>query len=104
MDIQRSDKIRDNYNHTIYASNIGYITQAIVNNFVPLLFLTFVRQFALSLVIIAVITTVNFAALLLVDFLFARAVDRIGYRVFVIAEHLFATLGCFISGAADGNF
>lgn len=27
-----------NYSHTIYASYLGYICQAIVNNFAPLLF------------------------------------------------------------------
>ena len=27
------------YRHTLYASYLGYITQAIVNNFVPLLFM-----------------------------------------------------------------
>ena len=36
--------IRKNYTHTIYAGYIGYITQAIVNNFAPLLFLTFARE------------------------------------------------------------
>ena len=37
--------IRKSYNHTIYASYIGYITQAIVNNFAPLLFVTFISAF-----------------------------------------------------------
>ena len=30
-----------NYRRTMYAGFIGYIVQAIVNNFVPLLFVTF---------------------------------------------------------------
>ena len=29
--------IHENYNHTLRASYIGYISQAIVNNFAPLL-------------------------------------------------------------------
>ena len=33
--------IKNNYNHTVFACYFGYIIQAIVNNFVPLLFLTF---------------------------------------------------------------
>ncbi len=33
------------YRKTIYACFIGYIVQAIVNNFVPLLFLTFERTY-----------------------------------------------------------
>ena len=86
-------KIKDNYNHTIYASYLGYITQAIINNFAPLLFLTFSRQFGLSLDRIALITTINFAVQLAVDFLSAKAVDRIGYRVCIIAAHIFSALG-----------
>ena len=54
------DSIRTRYEHTIYASYIGYITQAIINNFAPLLFLTFQRAFQLSLEQITLITTVNF--------------------------------------------
>ena len=38
--------IRKSYNHTIYASYVGYITQAIVNNFAPLLFLMAAHVFA----------------------------------------------------------
>ena len=85
--------IRDNYNHTLYASYIGYITQAIVNNFAPLLFLTFSRQFGLSLDRLALITTINFAVQLLVDLVSARVVDRIGYRICVVVAHVLSAMG-----------
>lgn len=85
--------IRSNYNHTIYASYIGYITQAIVNNFAPLLFLTFSRQFSLTLDRIALITTLNFAVQLAVDLLSAKLIDRIGYRISVVAAHVFSCAG-----------
>ena len=81
------------YNHTIYASYVGYITQAIVNNFAPLLFLTFSREFDLSLGQLTLITTVNFATQLLIDLLSARVVDKIGYRACTVAAHLFCALG-----------
>ena len=51
------EKIRNSYEHTIYACYIGYITQAIVNNFVPLLFLTFVREMDLTLGRITLLTS-----------------------------------------------
>ena len=79
--------IRTRYEHTIYASYIGYITQAIVNNFAPLLFLTFQRSFQLSLEQITLITTVNFLVQLCVDLISVRVVDRIGYRVSAVAAH-----------------
>ena len=63
------NNIRGNYNHTIYASYIGYITQAIVNNFAPLLFLTFAADYHLTLSKITLITTLNFLVQLCVDLL-----------------------------------
>ena len=59
-------KVKKSYEHTIYASYMGYITQAIVNNFAPLLFLTFVQDYGLSLEQITLITTINFAVQLTV--------------------------------------
>ena len=85
--------LRNDYNHTIYASYLGYITQAIVNNFAPLLFLTFSRSYSLGLEKIALITTVNFAIQLLVDLISAGVIDRIGYRVSVMAAHFFSSAG-----------
>ena len=86
-------KIRSSYEHTIYASYIGYITQAIVNNFAPLLFLTFVSDYNLSLDKITLITTINFAVQLLVDLIATKVVDRIGYRKCVVTAHICAALG-----------
>ena len=81
------------YTHTIYASYLGYITQAIVNNFAPLLFLTFARDYSLTLDKITLITTINFAIQLLVDLIATKYVDKIGYRPCVIAAHVFAAAG-----------
>ncbi|HEX3020767.1 MAG TPA: MFS transporter [Lachnospiraceae bacterium] len=86
-------KIKENYNHTIYASYLGYVTQAIVNNFIPLLFLTFQSTFHISLDRIAFLVTINFCVQLFVDFLAAKYVDRIGYRNCVVAAHIFSTFG-----------
>ena len=85
--------IRRSYTHTIYASYLGYITQAIVNNFAPLLFLTFMSEFDLTIERITLITTVNFAVQLAVDAVAARVVDRIGYRPCIVAAHVFSALG-----------
>lgn len=86
-------KIKDNYNHTIYACYIGYITQAIVNNFAPLLFLTFQKSYAISLEKIAFLVTLNFGVQLVVDLLSAKFVDRIGYRAAAVTAHAFAAGG-----------
>ena len=81
------------YKHTIYASYLGYITQAVINNLAPLLFITFIDSFGISLQRITLLVTVNFCTQLLVDLFSARFVDRIGYRTCIVAAHVFAALG-----------
>ncbi|AOR24099.1 MFS transporter [Clostridium taeniosporum] len=85
--------MKNNYKKTMYASYVGYITQAIVNNFVPLLFLTFQREFKISLDQISLLVTLNFGTQIFVDFLSARYVDKIGYRVSIVGAHIFSALG-----------
>lgn len=85
--------IRTSYKHTRYACYIGYITQAIVNNFVPLLFLTFHNVYHIPLEQIGLLVTVNFGTQLLVDMLSARFADKIGYRTLIVAAHIFAAAG-----------
>jgi len=86
-------KIKENYNHTIYASYIGYITQAIINNFTPLLFLTFATDYNLTLDKITLITTINFLVQLLVDFISAKVIDKVGYRPAILTAHICAGAG-----------
>lgn len=81
------------YTHTLFASYIGYIAQAIVNNFVPLLFLTFDHTYGIPLSQITLLVTINFGIQLVVDLLAARYVDRIGYRISVVGAHLFVAVG-----------
>ena len=85
--------IRGNTRFTFYACYLGYVSQAIVNNFVPLLFLTFQDTFSLSLSQITLLTTVNFGIQLLVDLLSAGFIDRIGYRASAILAHVLIGLG-----------
>lgn len=86
-------KIKTSYEHTIYASYLGYITQAIVNNFAPLLFLTFAATYGLSLAQITLITTINFMTQLLVDLICAKVIDRVGYRRSVVFAHIISAVG-----------
>lgn len=85
--------MKNMYQKTIYACFIGYIVQAIVNNFVPLLFLTFTNSYQIPLSRITVLITFNFGIQLLVDLLSAGFVDKIGYRISIVLAHLFAAMG-----------
>ena len=51
--------MKTNYNRTVQACFIGYVVQAIVNNFVPLLFLTFQGSYGISLQKITLLVTVS---------------------------------------------
>ena len=81
------------YKKTIYACFGGYITQAIVNNFIPLLFLTFQSQYQIPLTKITMLVTINFGLQLLVDLAAIAFVDKIGYRAAAILAHICATGG-----------
>ena len=81
------------YQSTIYACFVGYIVQAIVNNFVPLLFLTFHNSYGIPLIQITFLVTLNFGVQLLVDLASVAFVDRIGYRVCLMIAHGCAAVG-----------
>lgn len=85
--------MKNTYQKTIYACFVGYIVQAIVNNFVPLLFLTFEKSYGIPLSQITMLITFNFGVQLLVDLLSAGLVDKIGYRVSIVAAHVFSAAG-----------
>ncbi len=82
--------------HTVAASFIGYIVQAIVNMFVPLLFVTFQTQYAIPLSEITVLITVNFCVQLAVDFSSAFFIDKIGYRRAAAIAHSLAAAGLLL--------
>lgn len=86
------------YQSTIYACMVGYIVQAIVNNFLPLLFLTFNESFGIPLSKITLLITINFFVQLSVDVLAAFFVDKIGYRKSVIIAHIAAAAGLISLG------
>lgn len=81
------------YNKTLYACFIGYIVQAIVNNFVPLLFLTFHSSYGIPMTQITLLITFNFGLQLLIDILSVTFVDRIGYRASMVIAHACAVNG-----------
>lgn len=88
--------MKNKYNKTITACFVGYIVQAIVNNFVPLLFLTFHRTYNIPLSQITLLVTFNFGVQLLVDLVSALFVDKIGYRKTMVMAHIFAASGLIL--------
>lgn len=88
--------LKNAYNKTVMACFVGYIVQAIVNNFVPLLFLTFQKTYGIPLSQITLLVTFNFGIQLLVDLLSVTFVDKIGYRATMVIAHVTAALGLIL--------
>lgn len=88
--------MKNAYNKTVTACFVGYIVQAIVNNFVPLLFLTFQKTYGIPLSRITLLVTFNFGVQLLVDLLSVGFVDKIGYRATMVIAHVTAALGLIL--------
>ncbi len=81
------------YKTTIFSCFLAYIVQAIINNFIPLLFITFRSTYGIPLSEITVLVTINFAVQLSVDLLSVKLIDMIGYRRAMITAHIFSAAG-----------
>ena len=81
------------YGKTLLACYTGFATQAICANFPPLLYVTFFKTYGISLSALAMISTLYFFSQLVIDFICAKIVDRIGYRPCIIASCLTTGLG-----------
>jgi MFS family permease len=94
----RQLRIRITWQHTRVACYAGFVCQAIVNNLGPLLFLTFQRQFGISLGSLALLISLNFGIQLLTDLFGVHFADRIGYRAIVISAHILCAIGLLSMG------
>lgn len=88
--------LRKSYRGTIVASCIGYVTQAIMINFAPLLFITFQKDFGLTQIQLTALIATNFITELIIDFLGSKYVTKIGYRKCVVASQVLAILGLLL--------
>ncbi|MDR3766604.1 MAG: MFS transporter [Butyricicoccus sp.] len=82
-----------NYKKTLVACYLGFVTQAISANFVPLLFLTFKGTYGITLEKIAMIPMVFYLAQLFIDLAATRFADKIGYRTCVVASQVLSAIG-----------
>ncbi len=90
------------YKNTLHACYLGYISQAIVNNLAPLLFIIFQNQYNISFEMIGRLILINFGTQLVVDALTVKFVDKIGYRISVVTAHFFCTVGLIGLGILPG--
>lgn len=81
------------YKNTLISCYVCFFIQSIVNNFSPLLFSTYSREFSVSLDQITLLVGFNFTIQMIVDLLGAGFADRIGYRRGIIIAHIFSAVG-----------
>ncbi len=86
------------YKHTLYACFLGYVTQSVVNNLAPLLFIIFHEQLGVDLAKITLLVTVNFSVQLIVDAISPLFADKIGCKKCIVAAHIFACAGLLSMG------
>ena len=85
--------IKNNYKATIGAAFLGYITQAILLNFPPLLYIFFQDDYGLSLSQVSFLITANIIVELVVDVIVSKIAARVGYRPLILLATALATLG-----------
>lgn len=86
------------YKHTKYACYAGYITQAIINNLAPLLFIIFQTQYGLNFEMVGRLILINFGTQILADLIAVKFADRFGYRVSAVLAHVFSAAGLVLLG------
>lgn len=74
-----------NYNLTKYACYMGYISSAVINNFAPLVYVTFRKSFGFTYAQIGILIAFNFIMQAVTDYLGARYAEKIGYRRMVLS-------------------
>lgn len=86
------------FKQTIFACYRGFVTQAIVNNLAPLLFIIFQTQFSLSFAMIGNLILINFGTQLVVDVIVVKFADKIGYRRLIVLAHVLCAVGLIALG------
>lgn len=88
--------IKNNYNCTLVASFIGYITQALIICFPPLLFTRFQKEFGLDLKQLSFLVLFSFVIQLIIDLLSTVIIKKAGYKRGVVAAHLLSAVGLWM--------
>jgi MFS family permease len=91
-------KTHHTYRNTTFACYRGYITQAIINNLAPLLFIIFQTDYSISYERLGQLVLINFATQLLTDVWATKYADHFGYRKCMVVAHAFSTVGLISLG------
>lgn len=96
--------MKNRYNATIRAAYLGYVVQAIVNNFVPILFVRLQTEFGIPLGRITLLITMNFGIQLLIDSTSTPFIEKIGYRASMLISNACVIIGLILLTVLPGRF
>ena len=90
--------MKSKYIFTKLACYVGYVVQAIVNNFLPILFIILQDIYDLTYEQLARIILVNFLTQMVTDVSAPKILNIIGYRKAAMLAHISASLGLILLG------
>lgn len=85
--------MKTSWKATMFACFAGSACMAIINNYAPLLFLTFQQDYHLSFSQLSVLITANFITQMAIDLIAAKFADKIGYRRCLVFGHFCSAIG-----------
>ncbi len=85
--------MEENYRQTLKACYTGFITQAILNNLAPLLFVVFQDQYRVSFEMLGRLILINFMTQIVADLIAVKYASKIGYRKSAIIAHILSVVG-----------
>lgn len=94
--------MQNNFKRTRIACYTGYITQAIVVNLAPLLFVIFQDTFNVSLGFIALITLITFLVQIVIDLAAVKFVEKVTYRFLAVSSQLTSAIGLILLAILPG--
>ena len=92
------------YKHTVLACYVANFSQAVVINLTPILFIPLRQQFGFSFEQLGMLILINFVTQIACDVLFSGAVDRHGFRPFIVTAPLLAIVGFLTFAFAPNLF
>lgn len=90
--------MKSKYTITKITCYIGYVVQAVINNFLPILFIVFQDIYGLGYEKLARLIAVNFITQIVTDILTPKIVNKIGYRKAIIICQASASAGLLMFG------
>lgn len=90
--------MKNKYTLTRLACFVGFVVQAIVNNFLPILFVALQDNYNLNYEQLARLIVINFGAQMVIDFLTPKITKHLGYRITAFLSQFVASLGLILMG------